>query len=243
MPQDRISRRQGGVHSRVAWDIAARIFEGRYPSGSTLPNEDQLSAEFSISRSALREALRRLSAIGFIEARPRTGTRVLSRESWNFLDPTVVDLQIRFGNTPCFLRNLMELRNAIEPTAAALAAEQSDYSKLALIAAAFGKMEEAAGDSAKFNIADIDFHRTIFLAADNELLWPIGRLVESALRAAFFAQATRETIQRTLPRHRKVLDAILGHDKAAASSEMSTLILESCLEIDDQSEMPIKPRI
>src|SRR5262245_1388692 len=78
------------LHSRIAHLLGTRIIGGAHKPGETLPNEEQLAADLSVSRTALREAIRMLLAKGLIESRPRTGTRITSRSRWNMLDPDVL---------------------------------------------------------------------------------------------------------------------------------------------------------
>jgi DNA-binding FadR family transcriptional regulator len=81
----RFSRRS--LHGQVAHDIGRRILGGLVKPGELLPCETELSHTLGVSRTALREAIKVLSGKGLIESRPKTGTRIRPRESWNFLDP------------------------------------------------------------------------------------------------------------------------------------------------------------
>ncbi|WP_372353405.1 FadR/GntR family transcriptional regulator [Rhizobium sp. BT-175] len=63
---------------------------GRYPPGSVLPNEAEICAALSVGRSAVREAVKMLTAKGLVESRPRRGTQVLPSSGWNFFDREVL---------------------------------------------------------------------------------------------------------------------------------------------------------
>src|SRR5579871_5277797 len=78
------------LHGQVAHDIGRRILGGLVKPGELLPSETELSQRLGVSRTALREAIKVLAGKGLIESRPKTGTRVRPRESWNFLDPDVL---------------------------------------------------------------------------------------------------------------------------------------------------------
>jgi DNA-binding FadR family transcriptional regulator len=78
------------LHSIVAHDLGSRIVSGKLAPGDVLPTEAALSESLDVSRTALREAIKILSAKGLIESRPKTGTRVKPRTSWNLLDPDVL---------------------------------------------------------------------------------------------------------------------------------------------------------
>lgn len=63
-----------------------KILTGEYQPESILPGEMELGEQFGVSRTAVREAVKTLTAKGMLLPRPRIGTRVMPRSSWNFLD-------------------------------------------------------------------------------------------------------------------------------------------------------------
>src|SRR5205809_7637640 len=85
----RIKRRT--LPEQVVDELGQRIVRGDFTHRGGLPTEPELSAELGISRNVLREAIKVLTSKGLLEVRPKTGTRVLSQESWNILDPAVVE--------------------------------------------------------------------------------------------------------------------------------------------------------
>src|SRR3972149_5816084 len=78
------------MHSYLANRLGREIVGGLYPPGSLLPNEVEMCARFSVSRTTLREAYSMLSAKSLIVARPKVGTRVRPKTDWNMLDPEVL---------------------------------------------------------------------------------------------------------------------------------------------------------
>ena len=74
----------------MADEIGRSVVRGDLEPGAVLPTEVEFSRRAAVSRSAYREALRTLAAKGLVEARTRTGTRILPRARWNLLDPNVV---------------------------------------------------------------------------------------------------------------------------------------------------------
>ena len=63
----------GPIHGRVAHDIGRKIVSGTIPEGANLPRESELSEQFSVSRQAIREALKVLAAKGLIVSRRDAG--------------------------------------------------------------------------------------------------------------------------------------------------------------------------
>lgn len=82
----------------VARQIFQAMLDGRFASGSILPNEHQLAADLGVSRTALREAIKGLVAKGMLETRRKRGTQVLDRAVWNMLDPDVIAWSRRSGS-------------------------------------------------------------------------------------------------------------------------------------------------
>ena len=137
------------------------------------------------SRTVLREAIKVLAAKGLVESRPKTGTRVRPRPSWNLLDPDVLAWQ-REGASPAqFLRKLTEVRRIVEPAAAELAAERASARELAGIEDAYRHMESALSgrevDYHAFDLAGMRFHRAIMRACHNDLLEQMSGVVFGAL--------------------------------------------------------------
>src|SRR5882757_9951537 len=113
------------LHGQVAHDIGRRILGGLVKPGELLPRETELSQRLGVSRTALREAIKVLAGKGLVESRPKTGTRVRPRSDWNFLDPDVLSWRYAGGVSADDVRALFELRRAIEPMSAALAAQRA----------------------------------------------------------------------------------------------------------------------
>ena len=80
----------GLLSGSVATKIVRGLLDGNYVRGGILWTEPQLCAAFGVSRTALREAVKILSAKGIVETRRKRGTAVLPTEQWNLLDPEVI---------------------------------------------------------------------------------------------------------------------------------------------------------
>ena len=106
----------------LAEKLAQRILKGEYPVGSVLPGEMELSALFSVSRTAVREAVKTLTAKGMLLPRPRIGTRVMPRAQWNFLDKELLAWWMTKDNLDFIVDDFLIMRHSLEPQACALAA-------------------------------------------------------------------------------------------------------------------------
>jgi len=180
----------GSVHHSVAHEIGSRIVRGDFPEGASLPNETQWGEYFGVSRSAVREAIKILMAKGLLSSRPKVGTWVESRDRWNLLDRDVLSWYASAPDAMGFLKTVQEFRYIIEPEAAALAAERRTEEEMAEISFALEGMGTAPTLSDRTR-SDTRFHLAILKATHNELLIPLGTLIESALNN-LFVYVTRE---------------------------------------------------
>ena len=180
----------GSVHAALANEIGLRIVRGDYPPGAILPNEAKWSETFEVSRSAVREAIKMLMAKSLLSSRPKVGSWVEPRERWNLLDRDVLGWYAMAPDRESFLRTVQEFRHIIEPEATALAAERRTDEQMAEISAACREMGEATTLASRTQ-ADTRFHLAILRASGNELLVPLGVLIESALNN-LFVYVTRE---------------------------------------------------
>jgi DNA-binding FadR family transcriptional regulator len=179
------------VHASLANEIGLRIVRGDYPPGTILPNEAKWSETFEVSRSAVREAIKMLMAKSLLSSRPKVGSWVEPRERWNLLDRDVLSWYASAPDREAFLRTVQEFRHIIEPEATALAAERRSDEQMAEISAACREMGEATSLASRTQ-ADTRFHLAILRASGNDLLVPLGVLIESALNN-LFVFVTRET--------------------------------------------------
>jgi len=169
----------------VAAALGRRILLGDYQPGQNLPTEPQIQKEFGVSRTAVREAIRLLSAKGLTVARPKVGTRIRPAAEWNMLDSEVLRWQIEEKPNEAFVNSLFEMREILEPAAAARAAERATREEIARLAEALeGIRSEERGTEAQV-LADLAFHMTILEAARNPMLRSVGTLIESALEISF----------------------------------------------------------
>lgn len=196
------------VHASLANEIGQRIVRGDYPPGTILPNEAKWSETFGASRSVVREAIKMLMAKGLLSSRPKVGSRVEPRERWNLLDRDVLGWYAMAPDREGFLRTVQEFRHLIEPEATALAALRRSDEQMADISAACREMREATSLSSRTR-ADTRFHLAVLRASGNDLLVPLGVLIESAFDHLFVfvtrelddtqgAQALHEAIERAI---------------------------------------------
>jgi GntR family galactonate operon transcriptional repressor len=221
-----------GLQEQLLRRLGLRILRRDLEPGDVLPPEEALAAEFGVSRNVVREAIKALAAKGLVKGRPRTGTQVLPRAQWNLLDDDVLDWQYELEHDPGFLRNVCELRRAIEPLAARLAAARASAADLAELGASYARMTETADADDAYIEADLRFHTALLAASGNELLEQVGRTFKFALRASRHVTVSAPGANRAaLPLHERVLQAVRAGDGDAAESSMRELVERASTDI------------
>jgi DNA-binding FadR family transcriptional regulator len=218
---------RGSLHRSVAQDIGARILNGEFAPGTLLPNEAEWCQRFGVSRTAVREAIKMLMGKGLILSRPRIGSRVQPRAHWNLLDRDVLGWYVAAAKQSHFLAHMQQVREILEPETAALAAANHTAEQMQAIEEAYAEMA-AAKTLTAWNDADVRFHFAILQAAGNELLVPLGLVIESALGSMFTYTARQKgDVGRTLPGHERILIAIRARRPNAARQAVRKLLADT----------------
>jgi DNA-binding FadR family transcriptional regulator len=218
--------------------LGRSIVIGRYDKG-TFPTEAELAKQHSVSRSVTREAVKMLCAKGLLSARPRQGTIIEPTTSWNLFDADVLRWLLERKFSVDLLRHFNQLRVAIEPAAAALAAEHADAGHLAAISAGVARMEAAEKGQDNTLDADISFHVAVLRASNNPFYFQFRDVVNTALRSSI--QFTNRIKGRTasVADHAAVRDAIVRRHAEGARVAMQRIITD-VLDLIERAEAPKK---
>jgi DNA-binding FadR family transcriptional regulator len=221
------------LHASLVQSLGLAIAEGRFPANSVL-RLDELEAQHKVSRSVVREAARVLSSKGLLESRRRFGTVVQPEESWNLYDPEVIRWRLASSRRLEQLQSLNELRGAVEPQAARLAAERASWdagSELVSLAARLWAAGQR-GDQEEFLRLDVEFHAAVLNASGNAMFSQLQNLVAEVLTGR-----TQHGLMPNLPDHEAlqlhvdVASAIQRGEAAAAHAAMSRIVEQSTEEM------------
>jgi DNA-binding FadR family transcriptional regulator len=212
--------------------LGRAIVTGAYDS-SSFPTEGDLARQHKVSRSVTREAVKMLTAKGLLTARARKGTTVQPSSSWNLFDADVLRWLLERKFSLELLRQFSELRIAIEPAAAALAAREGSPDSIAAIRAGLERMAAAEADEDDPLEADIAFHIAILQASANPFYMQFRDVVETALRTSIRFTNRFKGRTASLPQHQAVLTAIEQRDVQATREAMTALIADVMILIDD----------
>jgi len=228
-------RGKRSVREALLQRLIEMVVSGKLAENSTLPNEAELTEQFGVSRTSLREAMQYLGALGMVRSRTRAGTTVLPRENWNYLDPIVLDVMLTQGGDDLFYSSLIDARQLLEPAAAAQAAANANARQLYQISKAFEDMVEAnSRDTEEWSRADLDFHTAIINASGNWVYRQFASAIRAALLASFrLTNRASQSHEQAILKHQDVLEAIRMRRPEAARHAMEQLIGVARTEMTD----------
>jgi DNA-binding GntR family transcriptional regulator len=191
--------------------IKTRILDGSYEPGAKL-SEEELAAAVGVSRTPVREALRRLHAEGLVDWEANRGATV---PSWNDQD----------------LEEIFELRALLEGYGAELAAARITAEEIDRLRELCAAMERHAASSAPdradlIAVCNSEFHEIILSAGRNRRLSALlGAVVQTPLVNRTFRRYDEAAMTRSMAHHRELIDAFAAGDRAWAGSVMRAHIL------------------
>ncbi len=214
-------------HDQIVAVLATEILKGIHKPDANMPPEPTLIERFQVSRTVMREVMKTLAAKGFVVSKTRIGTRVLDPVNWNFFDADVLAWRVRMGLDDAFLLSLTEIRRAVEPAAAALAARRRTAADISRLRTSVAQMSMTTHTRQSFAEADLEFHLAIGSASGNPLMRAIANVIEAALVASFAHSSPVDDAsdhEVTSNSHAAIVDAIESRDEAAAAAAMLKVI-------------------
>ncbi|HEY0248291.1 MAG TPA: FCD domain-containing protein [Gryllotalpicola sp.] len=169
-----------GAFDGVLDGLGAAIVSGRVPAGH-VESVEAIVARTGVSRSIVREAVRVLVAAGLLSAGRRVGLRVLPDTSWDALNADVIRWRLDAPSRAAQLTELIEVRLAFEPPAAAAAALRRTDAEAARLSELADAIAAAASPDAFF-AADVGFHSLLLACSRNAMFARLQTVVAEALR-------------------------------------------------------------
>ena len=220
-------RGQNLTHS-IVQNLGGAIVTGTYSVKKPFPVEAELCKQYGASRSVLREAVKMLTAKGLLGARPRQGTWVQPEANWNLLDPDVLRWLLERKFSYSLLIEFAQIRLAVEPQAAALAAKSANSEKKAEIRLAVERMIAAENGDDDPLESDIAFHTAILRASGNRFYAQLPEMISTALRFSIRMTNRQKGVRlASVEDHEKVCNAIMAGEASKAETRMESLIQEA----------------
>ncbi|HTK02212.1 MAG TPA: FadR/GntR family transcriptional regulator [Bordetella sp.] len=196
--------------------LTRQIESGERAPGSRLPTEEQLAAEYGVSRTVIREGIARLKSDGLVTTRQGLGAFVAETL-------TAAPFRIMAGaETPQqTVQQVFELRIGVETQAAALAAERATATQLREIRTALKELEHVQKHGGDGVEEDMRFHRAIARATNNRVYDDFTRFLERHVREQLGISRGNSSIagwlQAVQQEHQAIYDAIAARDSEAAA--------------------------
>jgi GntR family transcriptional regulator, transcriptional repressor for pyruvate dehydrogenase complex len=205
------------ISEDIAQQILDLISNGDLLPGQRLPSERELCKTFGAARSSLREALRCLSIIGVLNARVGEGTLV-AIDGGKFLGKI---MEWRLITERHDIENLLEVRIALEGTAAADVALRGSEEAIARLGALLAKMKTSLKDKKRFAELDLEFHVTLAKASGNSLLFDLVSMIRSQLvRGLAKVLLAPNAVPLSFQEHTAIVRAIERRDAEGAREAM-----------------------
>ena len=221
----------GTMSAQVARILGTRIVGGQYQPGDTLPIESDLCAQFGVSRTTIREAIKSLAGKRLIDVQPKVGTRVLPFADWNLLDREVLTWRLQTQFDAKIVEDIFEMRLCFEPRACYLAAENCSAEDLRVITRKFEKLKQTIQNRDEWQIAaqaELDFHITVINLSRNGMFVTIGSAIKAALRVSSEVLLKNAVLPEDyLDLYGNVLARIIARQPAQAEAAMSVLLQSS----------------
>ena len=203
----------------ISDDLYAMITEGgKFPPGSKLPNEIELSKMFNINRATLRVAIRILVTRGILEIKRGKGTFV--RNDFN-PEKAVLAANDEFVPNEAAVKDLYEMRMVIEPEAAYFATQRGSEKEIKNIIKIGMVLEQKLIDNVERVKEEQEFHKAIAKATHNEYINKIMpilvRDMGKAVRVSFSIEELRE---ETIRDHKLIMDFMQRRDAEGAKAAM-----------------------
>ncbi|GGF99703.1 FadR/GntR family transcriptional regulator [Paenibacillus abyssi] len=210
------------IYEQIADQMKEHIMSGGWKTGEKLPSTKELTEQFQVGRSTMREALSALKAMGLIEIRHGDGCFVR--------EVTADELPLPQFETLLLSREaiseLLEARKALEIANAAIAAQKRTDEDLAAFEVLLASMKEHIGDQAEGEAADIRFHQLLSEATHNSimvrLLDSIASQMEIAIRETRRIQmySSKQVSLQLWEEHQRIYEAVAAQNPEEAQQSM-----------------------
>jgi DNA-binding FadR family transcriptional regulator len=223
------------LQDHVVDQLGREVVDGAVQAGDTYTLEE-IQRRFNISRTVARDAMRSLESLGLVVARRRVGLQVRPRSEWNVNHPRVIRLRLQGPGRAQQYRELAELRVAVEPYAAHLAALRANDEQREELRAIAEGMERAgtAGDLTAFLEQDARLHSVILEAGHNAHFATLDPVVQAVLAGRtesgvlpFHGEGT------AVADHVRLATAVAEGDAGAAEGASRAVVAEIRNSLDD----------
>ncbi|WP_291856264.1 FadR/GntR family transcriptional regulator [Marinilabilia sp.] len=216
------------LSQKIERKVEEAIRQKKLLSGAKLPSEKELCGLFGVSRTALREALRRLSARGLIEIRKGSGMYVSEIKIEDAIKSLNLYYDLSFDSD--LISQIIDVRRIFEPEISRLAARNRTDDDIKILEQVIEELETCDPDNTQQEVDTINrFHMSLAKATGNPIiiisLEPIYSLLPR-MRNFIYANVEGEK-EFTIEAQKKILEAVKANDEDAAFKETEKLVIRN----------------
>lgn len=207
--------------------LGISIIRGDYKTGQSIPTEKSLCDQYSVSRIIVREAVKMLTAKGMLLGRMSKGTFVMPEAEWNLLDRDVLAWMQERETSRSVLEEYAQVRRAIEPVSAGLAAKRASSNSLAMLESSLDALLLNRPTVMSKSYLEADFHVRLIMASENKFYCQFQNLLRVSVplhRAQLQLQDNRAGINA--PLYLDLYDNIVSGCSANATQASMRIIAE-----------------
>ena len=208
--------KQEKISTKITQQIKSLITKGELKPGDVLPPERELVKVLKVSRASLREALKSLTGMGFLEVTPTHRTIVKSLAAGRIIDP--LDQLLREDIQTVY--ELIEVRKAIESWSAYHAAKRANVVDMASLEKSVESMRIKIEQGISVVEDDANFHVSISKATHNKIQTHLMFSIYDILKESLGKYYESIKMRKVYEQHCKIVDAIKKRDSALASRRM-----------------------
>jgi GntR family transcriptional repressor for pyruvate dehydrogenase complex len=206
------------IYEKIASQIETSILKGTIKPGEKITAERKLAKDFNVSRNTVREAVKKLCEKGTLKSKAGSGTFV-SENAGAIISKA---LNKSSGKKKKRLKEIIELRQIIEPGTAALAAEKIDQKQILKLEELIKKQKKNSDSKKIFGELDETFHKTIAKASSNSLIISLyEKFTEIISETRGENLITEERIKNSIFLHEKLILSIKNKDSKKAFALMA----------------------
>ena len=207
---------KSSVSQQVFDQLRQQILSGSWKPGDKLPSENELAAQFGVSRVTVRNALQKLSGLGLLETRFGEGSFIRGPEAGAALNQLVPMLYL--GRET--LRDILTFRRMVEGPICEIACRRATDGEIEQLRQLLGRMERAEADLAAFARLDSQFHELLARLTRSRMMQQIYQIIDDAIQSSYKQHARRQSVLVTLRWYREILAAFEARDSARARQAM-----------------------
>ncbi len=207
---------KSSVSQQVFDQLRQQILSGSWKPGDKLPSENDLAAQFGVSRVTVRNALQKLSGLGLLETRFGEGSFIRGPEAGAALNQLVPMLYL--GRET--LKDILTFRRMVEGPICEIACRRATDGEIAQLRELLDQMERAEADLAAFARLDSRFHCMLARLTRSNMMQQIYQIIDDAIQSSYRQNARRQSVPVALHWYREILAAFEARDSARAREAM-----------------------